>query len=48
MAGPYLRQVLSDIGLLGRFPVLQMGMSYPADVQLVQEFAELCSGDGCR
>jgi indolepyruvate ferredoxin oxidoreductase len=42
MAGPYLQHVLADIGLLGVFPVLQMGMSYPADVQLVAEFSKLC------
>ena len=42
MAGPYLDQVLADVGLTGVFPVLQMGMSYPADVELVAEFAGLC------
>src|SRR5215469_10468526 len=42
MAAPYLQQVLADIGLSGVFPVLQMGMSYPADVQLVVEFSRLC------
>ncbi|HEY2588121.1 MAG TPA: DUF6537 domain-containing protein [Tepidisphaeraceae bacterium] len=41
-AGPFLRHVLSDLGLSGVFPILQMGMSYPADVQLVGEFAKLC------
>ncbi len=39
MAGPYLNHVLNDIGLLGQFPILQMGMSYPVDVELVAEFA---------
>ncbi len=34
--------MLSDIGLLGHFPVLQMGMSYPADVDLVAEFSTQC------
>jgi indolepyruvate ferredoxin oxidoreductase len=38
----YLNHVLSDIGLLGHFPILQMGMSYPADVELVAEFSTLC------
>ncbi len=38
----YLNHVLSDIGLLGHFPVLKMGMSYPADVELVAEFSTLC------
>ena len=41
-SGPYLRHVLADLGLAGRFPILQMGMSYPADVQLVGEFSKLC------
>jgi indolepyruvate ferredoxin oxidoreductase len=40
--GTYLNHVLSDIGLLGHFPILQMGMSYPADVNLVAEFSTLC------
>jgi indolepyruvate ferredoxin oxidoreductase len=42
MAGPYLNHVLHDIGLLGHFPILQMGMSYPVDVELVAEFSTLC------
>jgi indolepyruvate ferredoxin oxidoreductase len=42
MGGPYLQHVLSDIGLLGQFPILQMGMSYPVDAQLVAEFAGQC------
>jgi indolepyruvate ferredoxin oxidoreductase len=40
--GPYLKHVLSDLGLSGVFPILQMGVSYPADVQLVAEFSKLC------
>ncbi len=42
MAGPYLEHVLADLGLSGVFPVLQMGVSYPVDVQLVVEFAQRC------
>lgn len=42
MSGPYLNHVLEDIGLSGEFPILRMGMSYPADVKLVQEFSKLC------
>jgi indolepyruvate ferredoxin oxidoreductase len=42
MAGPYLDHVLNDIGLLGHFPILQMGMSYPVDIDLVAEFAGQC------
>ena len=33
MGGPYLRHVLTDSGLPGSSPILQMGMSYPADVR---------------
>jgi indolepyruvate ferredoxin oxidoreductase len=43
MAGPYLEHVLSDLGLAGVFPILHMGMSYPADVGLVRDFATLCT-----
>jgi len=42
MAGPYLQHVLADLGLAGTFPILHMGMSYPADVELVREFAGCC------
>ncbi len=42
MGHPYLLHVLSDIGLSGVFPILQMGMSYPADVELVRDFSRLC------
>src|SRR5688572_22619526 len=42
MGRPYLEHVLSDLGLLGVFPILNMGMSYPADEQLVAEFSKLC------
>jgi TPP-dependent indolepyruvate ferredoxin oxidoreductase alpha subunit/Pyruvate/2-oxoacid:ferredoxin oxidoreductase gamma subunit len=42
MGGPYLQHVLADLGLSGVFPILQMGMSYPADVQLVKEFSGTC------
>ncbi|MGE5612278.1 MAG: thiamine pyrophosphate-dependent enzyme, partial [Bacillota bacterium] len=42
MAGPYLVQVLHDLGLSGTFPILQMGMSYPVDAGLVREFGRLC------
>ena len=43
MAGPYLEHVLADLGLAGVFPVLYMGMSYPADVDLVHDFSKLCT-----
>ena len=42
MGRPYLDHVLADIGLLGHFPILNMGMSYPADAELLAEFAEHC------
>lgn len=42
MGRPYLMHILADLGLAGEFPVLNMGMSYPADVQLVAEFSKLC------
>src|SRR3954471_19416470 len=42
MSGPYLQHVLADLGLLGVFPILQMGMPYPTDVELVADFAKLC------
>jgi indolepyruvate ferredoxin oxidoreductase len=42
MGGPYLQHVLAEIGLEGAFPVLQMGMSYPADASLLAEFGRVC------
>jgi indolepyruvate ferredoxin oxidoreductase len=42
MSGPYLEHVLADLGLTGMFPILNMGMSYPVDVQIVREFSALC------
>ena len=41
-AGAYLRHVLADLGLGGAFPILQMGMSYPADVEMLEEFSKVC------
>ncbi|HYO09195.1 MAG TPA: hypothetical protein VER17_09500 [Tepidisphaeraceae bacterium] len=42
MGRPYLEHVLGELGLAGVFPILNMGMSYPADVRLVAEFSKLC------
>ena len=42
MGKPYLDHVLADIGLLDQFPILNLGMSYPADVELVREFSKSC------
>ena len=38
----YLRQVLADAGLDGVFPILDMGLSYPVDIDLVHTFSGLC------
>jgi indolepyruvate ferredoxin oxidoreductase len=43
MGGPYLANILDDLGLAGAFPILQMGMSYPADVRMVDEFSKRCT-----
>ncbi|HEX8325348.1 MAG TPA: DUF6537 domain-containing protein [Tepidisphaeraceae bacterium] len=42
MSRIYLEQVLADVGLSGRFPILNMGMPYPCDVELVKQFGETC------
>jgi indolepyruvate ferredoxin oxidoreductase len=42
IAGPYVRHVLYELGLADVFPILNMGLSYPADVRLVAEFSKLC------
>ncbi|MGN6506920.1 MAG: DUF6537 domain-containing protein [Tepidisphaeraceae bacterium] len=42
MSRVYLEQVLADVGLSGRFPILNMGMSYPCDIEMVREFGGLC------
>lgn len=41
-AAAYLRQLLSELELADHFPILEMGMPYPADVELVREFASRC------
>ncbi len=38
----YLEQVLADAGLTGVFPILNYGMPYPADIEVLREFAGLC------
>ena len=38
----YLRQVLTDAGLFGVFPILDMGMTYPVDIELVLRFSRSC------
>ncbi len=43
LAHGYLRQVLDELGLLGRLPILKLGMSYPVDEALVRELARQCT-----
>ena len=35
----YLGHALTEMGLIGRIPILKLGMSYPVDEHLVREFA---------
>ena len=42
MAKPYLEHVLHDVGMSGAFPILNMGMSFPIDTQIVEEFSRTC------
>ena len=42
MAHAYLVQVLWEIGLLGEFPILKFGMSYPLDEGMVELLAGQC------
>ncbi len=38
----YLEQVLAEAGLSGQFPILNYGMPYPADIELLREFSQHC------
>ena len=40
LAHDYLVQALEQMGLLGEFPILKFGMSYPADAVLVGQLAD--------
>ena len=42
MSHDYLVHALHELGVLGEFPVLKFGMSYPVDPQLVKELASQC------
>ncbi len=42
LAHAYLLQALSEMELLGEFPILKFGMSYPIDAELVEQFAGQC------
>ena len=42
MSYSYLNHALSEMGIVGRLPVLKVGLSYPLDEAIVVEFAERC------
>jgi len=42
LAHGYLLQSLGELGMLGRSPVLKLGMTYPVDESLVRELAGQC------
>ncbi len=42
LAHVYLLQALSEAEMLGEFPILKLGMSYPLDTELVEELACQC------
>ncbi len=42
MAHGYLRHALFELGMLGEFPILRLGMSYPVDGELVRQLARQC------
>ena len=42
MAHGYLQHALFELGMLGEFPILRLGMSYPVDGELVRQFARQC------
>ncbi len=42
VAYAYLAQALTEMNLLGRVPILKLGMSYPVDEAIVTEFARQC------
>ena len=42
LAYGYLVQTLQELGLLGEYPMLKFGMSYPIDERLVEELARQC------
>ncbi len=42
LAHAYLLQAMSEMELLGEFPILKFGMSYPIDAELVEQFADRC------
>jgi len=42
LAHGYLSQALHEMGQLGRYPLLKLGMSYPVDPRLVRRLARQC------
>ncbi|MCD4700082.1 MAG: hypothetical protein K8R91_05880 [Phycisphaerae bacterium] len=42
LAHSYLLQALSEMELLGEFPILKFGMSYPIDAELIEQFTDQC------
>jgi len=42
MAHGYLIQALWEMGLLGEYPILKFGMSYPADGEMIRQFTAQC------
>ena len=42
MAHGYLVQMLWELGLLGEYPILKFGLSYPADPEMIREMAGQC------
>ncbi len=42
LAHGYLVQALYELGVLGEFPILKFGMSYPADDVLIKQLAAQC------
>jgi len=42
LAHAYLVQALLDLGVLGDYPILKLGMSYPMDAEQVRRLAQQC------
>ncbi len=42
LAFSYLQQALGEMDLLGEFPIVKFGLSYPIDPQMVRELAQQC------
>ena len=42
VAYAYLTHALAELGLSGKIPILKLGMTYPVDEKIVEEFASRC------